>query len=64
MMKIKILRKLFTCGDLGTIIDCNHSGIICNFCNNRTNIFDEKLEVTPEELYDLINKFDSIIIIK
>lgn len=63
MMKIKILRKFLTCGNLGTIIDCNTYGILCNFCCYRSSIFDEHLEVTPEELYDLINRANSIIIV-
>jgi len=52
-MKIKI--KHLGCGQLGTIIDCNAPRIFCPFCREQVIYFEEDKEVTPTELYNLLN---------
>ena len=58
---MKILVKHLKCGDFGSIIDCYAPRIFCPFCKERTVVFEEKREVTPIELYDLINRNQYII---
>ena len=61
-MKIEI--KYLDCGVFGTIIDCDAPGILCPFCKERSVVFSETKEVTPQELYSLLkynrNKIISI----
>jgi hypothetical protein len=60
-MKVKISQ--FTCGGHGVIIDCCNPRILCPFC--KEYIVDSALsyekEVTPQELYHLIDQNRFII---
>lgn len=59
---MKVLVKHIDCGPFGTIIDCNAPRIFCPFCKERNTSFQEMREVTPIELYNLIDMFKFIII--
>jgi hypothetical protein len=59
-MKIEI--KYLDCGVFGTIIDCDAPRIFCPFCKERVANFSEEKEVTPIELYELLeHNFNKII---
>ena len=60
---MKVLVKYLDCGTFGSIIDCTAPRIFCPFCKERNTSFQEILEVTPMELYELIDKFEVIIIV-
>lgn len=49
------------CGNLGTIIDCYKPRIFCPFCKERTINLQETKEVSPQELYNLIDSFKYVI---
>lgn len=59
---MKVLIKHIECGGFGSIIDCDAPRIFCPFCKERNTSFTEIKEVTPKELYNLINHFDKIIV--
>ena len=52
-MRIKI--KYLDCGGFSTIIDCYVPRIFCPFCREQVISFEEIKEVTPTELYELLN---------
>lgn len=59
-MKIKI--KHIDCGGFGTIIDCEAPKIFCPFCREQVISFEEVKEITPTELYELLeHNFNKII---
>ena len=58
---MKIVIGHIDCGNLGTIIDCYSSRIFCPFCKERTISLREIKEVTPQELYNLIDSFKYVI---
>ena len=59
---MKVLIKHIECEGFGSIIDCDSSRIFCPFCEERNTSFSEIKEITPKELYNLINSFNKIII--
>ena len=59
---MKVLIKHIKCGGFGSIIDCDSPRIFCSFCKERNTSFSEIKEITPKELYNLINSFNKIII--
>ena len=59
---MKVLIKHITCGQDGELISCYAPTIFCPFCRNRNTSFTEVKEVTPKELYDLIDCFNKIIV--
>jgi len=54
---MKVLIKHIDCGELGSIIDCDAPRIFCPFCKERNTSFTEIREVSPKELYHLIDSF-------
>lgn len=61
-MHIKIKITYLECGGFGSIIDCNVPRIFCPFCKERVANFSEVKEVTPTELYELLeHNFNKII---
>ena len=60
---MKVLVKHIDCDSFGAIIDCDSPRIFCPFCKERNISFQETLDVTSMELYELINRFQFIIIV-
>ena len=58
---MKVLIKHIDCGGLGSIIDCDVPRIFCPFCKERNTSFTEIKEVSPKELYHLIDSFKLIL---
>ena len=58
---MKIVVGHIDCGNLGAIIDCYSPRIFCPFCKERTISLQEIKEVTPQELYNLIDSFKYVI---
>jgi hypothetical protein len=58
-MKVKISH--LTCGGFGAIIDCYNPKILCPFCKEYRIDFSYEKEVTPQELYRLIDQNRFII---
>ena len=59
-MKIKI--TYLECGGFGELITCHAPKIFCPFCKERVANFSEVKEVTPMELYELLeHNFNKII---
>ena len=58
---MKVLIKHIDCGGLGSIIDCDSPRIFCPFCKERNTSFTEIREVSPKELYHLIDSFKLIL---
>ena len=58
---MKVLIKHIDCGGLGSIIDCDAPRIFCPFCKERNTSFTEIKEVSPKELYHLIDSFKLIL---
>ena len=52
---IKVLIKHLGCGTFGSIVDCYSPRIFCPFCKDRVVTFSEVKELTPMELYNLLN---------
>ena len=61
---MKIIIRPLECGGLGSIIDCYNPGILCPFCKERHVGFPIEREVTPQELYNIIDQSRYIIKIK
>ena len=59
---MKVLVKHIECGGFGSIIDCDSPRIFCPFCKNRVISFTESKNITPMELYKLIDRNEYIII--
>lgn len=51
--------KTSSCDIFGGITDCSVPRIYCPFCKRKFT-FTETREVTPKELYELINDFDFV----
>lgn len=51
--------KTFNCDIFGGITDYSVPRIYCPFCKRRFTFIETK-EVTPKELYELINDFDFV----
>ena len=59
---IKVLIKHLGCDTFGSIVDCYSPRIFCPFCKERGITFTETKEVSPIELYDLLNhNYNTII---
>lgn len=58
---MKIIVGHIDCGGLGSIIDCNSPRIFCPFCRERNINIEVVKEVTPQELYNLIDSFRYVL---